>query len=186
VSVKIIQGDVRDVLPTLGSSSFDCVVTDPPYGETSLEWDRWVTGWPALMRRVVKPGGSMWVFGSFRMFAENWSEFSDWRYSHDVVWEKHNGTGLFNDRFRRVHELALHFYPTDEKWSDVVKFPQFTNDATARTVRRKGRPKQWIGATGETLYKSEDGGPKLARSVQFVRSEHGRAVHPTQKAARHR
>ena len=30
-------------------------------------------------------------------------------------------------------------------------------------------------------YVSEDGGPKLMRSVLQVRSEHGRAVHPTQK-----
>jgi site-specific DNA-methyltransferase (adenine-specific) len=115
------------------------------------------------------------------MFTDNWSEFSDWRYSHERVWEKHNGTGLFNDRFRRVHELAVHFYPKHQQWSNIFKEPQFTNDATARTVRKKGRPAQWIGATGETLYKSQDGGPRLARSVQFVRSEHGHALHPTQK-----
>ena len=30
-------------------------------------------------------------------------------------------------------------------------------------------------------YVSEDGGPRLARSVIYCRSEHGRAVHPTQK-----
>jgi len=115
------------------------------------------------------------------MFVTHWTEFDDWRYSHEVVWEKQNGTGLFNDRFRRVHELALHFYPKTSKWRDVFKAPQFTNDATARTVRKKGRLAQWIGATGETVYRSEDGGPRLMRSVQFVRNEHGRAVHPTQK-----
>lgn len=181
MSVRIIHGDCRDILPTLPSDSFDCIVTDPPYGETSLEWDRWPAGWPALCRRVVKPTGSMWVFGSFRMFVEHWHEFEGWCYSHEVVWEKHNGSGLFNDRFRRVHELAVHFYRDDAKWSDVFKAPQHTNDATARTVRKKGRPAQWIGATGETIYRSEDGGPRLMRSVQFVRSEHGRAEHPTQK-----
>ena len=181
MTIQIIQGDCRDVLPTLAPDSFDCIVTDPPYGETSLIWDRWANGWAASALRVVKPTGSMWVFGSFRMFMENWKEFEGWRYSHEVVWEKHNGSGLFNDRFRRVHELAVHFYPASSKWVDIFKEPQFTNDATARTVRKKGRPAQWIGATGETLYRSEDGGPRLARSVQFVRSEHGRAVHPTQK-----
>src|SRR5207253_5557653 len=30
-------------------------------------------------------------------------------------------------------------------------------------------------------YTSEDGGPRLMRSVLKVRNEHGRAIHPTQK-----
>lgn len=175
------MGDCREVLGQFPDEHFDCILTDPPYGETSLGWDRWQTGWLAAARRVLKRTGSMWVFGSTRMFMENSAEFAGWKFSHDVIWEKHNGTGLFNDRFRRVHESALHFYRDDAAWRDVYKQPQFTNDATARTVRKKGRPAQWIGATGETLYKSEDGGPRLQRSVIFVRSEHGRAEHPTQK-----
>lgn len=169
------------LLDEFPDESFDCVLTDPPYGETSLAWDIWPTDWPAKVRRVLKRTGSMWVFGSQRMFMEHAAEFCGWKLSHDVVWEKHNGSGLFNDRFRRVHEIALHFYRSDAAWGDVFKEPQFTNDARARTVRKKGRPAQWIGATGETIYRSEDGGPKLMRSVIYARSEHGRAEHPTQK-----
>ena len=181
MSVEILQGDARYLLGDFPPDHFDCVVTDPPYGETSLKWDRWPDGWPSAVRRVVKPTGSMWVFGSFRMFQERRDEFEGWRISHEVVWEKHNGTGLFNDRFRRVHELAVHFYRADARWSDVFKCPQFTNDVRALVVRKKGRPAQWIGATGETVYRSEDGGPRLMRSVLQVRSMHGKAVHPTQK-----
>lgn len=181
MTVRILKGEFSERLQTLQDESVDCVFADPPYGETSIGWDKWVAEWPAAVRRVLKPTGSMWVFGSTRMFLDHAAEFSDFQLSHDVVWEKHNGSGLFNDRFRRVHENALHFYRSDSKWSEVYKAPQFTNDARARVVRKKGRPAQWIGATGETVYKSEDGGPRLMRSVQYVRSEHGSAVHPTQK-----
>ena len=183
MTVRTLIGDCRDVLPTLERQSFDCILTDPPYGETSLRWDLCVEDWLLPLQRVLKPTGSMWVFGSLRYFMETANDFkeSGWRISHEIVWEKHNGTGFFNDRFRRVHELAVHFYPSCRRWGDIFKAPQVTNDATARTVRRKGRPAQWIGATGETLYKSEDGGPRLMRSVIPCRSEHGRAVHPTQK-----
>lgn len=179
--MRVLKGDCRKLLASLPDASIDCVFTDPPYGETSLSWDRWVAGWPALVRRVLKPTGSMWVFGSMRMFLDHAAEFVGWKMSHDVVWEKHNGTGLFNDRFRRVHENALHFYRDDAKWADVYKAPQFTNDARARVVRKKARPAHWIGATAGTVYRSEDGGPRLMRSVQFVTSEHMKAVHPTQK-----
>lgn len=181
MSVQILTGDMRAIIPTIPDESVDLILTDCPYGETSLEWDRWVPEWPSRVRRVLKKTGSMWCFGSMRMFMEHASEFHGWRLSHDVVWEKHNGSGLFNDRFRRVHEMALHFYRDDAKWEEVYKCPQFTNDARARTVRKHKRPAQWIGATGDTTYRSEEGGPRLMRSVQFVRSEHGRAVHPTQK-----
>ncbi|MSO74853.1 MAG: hypothetical protein EXQ99_06900 [Alphaproteobacteria bacterium] len=119
------------------------------------------------------------MFGSLRLFMETASDFGVSKMSQDVVWEKHNGTGLFNDRFRRVHEVAAHFYRGDVKWADVVKAPQFTNDARARVVRKKARPAHWIGATGETIYRSIDGGPRLMRSLLFPRSEYGRAEHLT-------
>jgi site-specific DNA-methyltransferase (adenine-specific) len=180
-TVEVWQGDALRCMEIIPSASIDCAIIDPPYAETSLKWDRWPSGWPSEVRRVMKRSGSMWVFGSQRMFLERIGEFAGWKFSHDVIWEKHNGSGLFNDRFRRVHEHVLHFYRDDAKWRDVYKQPQFTLDATARTVRKKGRPAQWIGATGETLYVSEDGGPRLMRSVLHVRSEHGRAIHPTQK-----
>lgn len=180
-AVEIINDDTLIALGKMASDSMDCCVTDPPYGKTSLKWDKWVEGWPDEVLRIIKPSGSMWVFGTFRMFTEHWAEFGNWKLSQDIIWEKQNGTGLFNDRFRRVHEMACHFYPKKSKWRDVFKQPQHTFDATKRTIRKKSRPPQWIGATGDTVYQSADGGPRLMRSVIHARNEHGRAIHPTQK-----
>jgi site-specific DNA-methyltransferase (adenine-specific) len=55
-----------------------------------------------------------------------------------------------------------------------------TADATARQVRRKARPPH-TGYVEQSSYSSEDGGPRLMRSVMLVRSMHGRAIHPTEK-----
>lgn len=178
--IEIIHGDSLDLLLKMEPSSFDAVVTDPPFGETSLPWDNWPEQWPSLIRRVLKKTGSMWVFGSFRSFTTHWSEFSDFRYVQEVIWEKHNGSNAFADRFRRVHEIAVQFRRSDSEWADIYKQPQFTEDATARTVRRKARPKQW-GNIEASSYASHDGGPRLMRSVIAERSDHGTAVHPTQK-----
>ncbi len=182
MTVRIIQGDCRQVLAGVPPGSVDLVLADPPYGETSLEWDRWPTGWLEAIRPGMAPHASLWVFGSLRMFMERATEFeaAGFRIAQDCVWEKHNGTNMFADRFRRVHEHAVQFYPADCNWSEIYKNPLFTSDATARTVRRKKRPAQW-GDIGAGSYASEDGGPRLMRSVMFARSEHGRAVHPTQK-----
>ena len=180
MTVEILTGDCRDVLKTMPDESVDCILTDPPYGETSLDWDRWQVGWLSAARRVLKKTGSMWCFGSMRMFLEHADELAGWKLAQDVVWEKHNGSGFHADRFKRVHEHVLQLYRDDARWSEVYKVPQFTNDATARVVRKKGRPAH-MGHIEAAAYVSEDGGPRLMRSVIYCRSEHGRAVHPTQK-----
>ena len=182
MGIEVITGDALEAVTTLPPASVDCIITDPPYGETSLAWDRWIENWPQAMFDVLKPSGSMWVFGSQRMFLDRIAEFAGWHFAQDIVWEKHNGSGLHSDRFRRVHELALHFYPKRSKWSEIYREPQFTLDAMSkRVVRKKGRPAHWHGSTGESLYTTKDGGPRLMRSVIYHRSEHHSAVHPTQK-----
>lgn len=176
----IYVGDCRDILPTLPAGFADCCITDPPYGDTSLDWDTICDVWIPHVARALKPAASIWVFGSMRFLAPLFAEMIQhgFRYSQDVVWEKQNGTGFHNDRFRRVHEHAVMFYRG--AWADVYHAPQFTADARAKVVRRKSRPAH-TGNIERGHYVSEDGGPRLMRSVMTVRNEHGRAIHPTQK-----
>lgn len=177
--VEFYLGDCREVLPALGISEPAVMVTDPPYEQTSLSWDSWPAGWLSVVPESVR---SAWTFGSLRMFVNFGHEFADagWSMSQDVVWEKHNGSSFHADRFRRVHELAVHWYRG--RWSSIEVFPQYVGGATARTVHRKQRP-QHMGAVGASSYSSVEGGPKLQRSVIPVRSMHGRAIHPTEKPA---
>jgi site-specific DNA-methyltransferase (adenine-specific) len=174
-SVTLYLGDCREVLPTLDLQP-DCIIADPPYGETALGWDRWPDGWPA----AVAAAGvrSMWCFGSMRMFLDRRDEFGAWKLSQDVVWEKHNGSGFAADRFKRVHEHAVHWYRG--AWSglhhDVPRVPR-----TGPKVNgiRAGAQAAHARAIGYGRY--EDDGMRLARSVLAARSMHGRATHPTEK-----
>lgn len=180
MTVRIIEGDCRDVLCALPRASFDCCITDPPYGDTSLNWDVRCVGWIKPLADALKPNASIWVFGSMRFLAPLFADMAahGFRYSQDIVWKKQNGSGFHADRFRRVHEHIVMFYRGD--WRDVYHDPQFTNDATARTVRRKKRPTH-TGHIEASHYVSEDGGPRHVTSVIECRNEHGRAIHPTQK-----
>lgn len=172
--VTLYHGDCRDLLPALGVTA-DCIVADPPYGETSLGWDRWPGGWVAKATHVTS---SLWCFGSFRMFLEQRAQFTGWDLSQDIIWEKQNGSGFHADRFKRVHELAAHWYRG--KWSTIYHETPTTPDATSRALRSKQRPPH-TGHSEASSYVSEDGGPRLMRSVIAVRSMHGRAIHPTEK-----
>jgi site-specific DNA-methyltransferase (adenine-specific) len=173
--VTLYHGDYRELA---GAVRADVVVTDPPYGDTSLEWDTYPVGWVDAIEASLPDVASIWCFGSMRMHLEQRDDFARWRYAQEVIWEKHNGSGFHADRFKRVHEIAMHYYRGP--WAEVFKEPQYTNDARARTVRRKKRPAH-TGHIEASSYVSEDGGPLLVRSVMFARSMHGKAINPTEK-----
>jgi len=171
--VTLYHGDWRELIPE--DFTADLILTDPPYGETSLAWDKWPTGWPALAARHSR---SMWCFGSMRMFLDQRDEFSDWRLSQDVVWEKHNGSGFASDRFKRVHEHALHWYQGD--WDALHhETPREPGGDGSKSVRRNPPPTH-TGKIG--AYSYVDDGLRLARSVMRARSMQGRApINETQK-----
>lgn len=172
--VTIYCGDAREILPQLPAGN--AVIADPPYGQTSLEWDCWPEGWVEAVR-----SDSMWVFGTMRMFLIHAAELfaAGFTMSQDLVWEKHNGSSSAADRFRRVHEQMLHFYRGP--WSDVHKQVPTTPNAIARSVRRSKNLTAHWGAIDDSKYVSEDGGPLLMRSVIYEPSCHGYAVNETQK-----
>src|SRR5690348_2167013 len=75
MSVRIIHGDCRDVLPTLPDESVHCVVTSPPYwglrdygvaGQIGLESspDEYVSTMVGVfreVRRVLRKEGTLWL-----------------------------------------------------------------------------------------------------------------------------
>lgn len=190
--IYLYHGDMREVLPALNIKA-DLILTDPPYNETSLVWDRWPEGWLDVAAAHSK---AMWCFGSQRMFFEHLAEFhgAGWKLSQDVVshdesgesvygdvnvvWEKHNGSGFAKDRFRRVHEHALYWYrgPWRDIAHDVPRVPS--------TGGHQGGPatRSAIAHTG-TIARQQwtDDGTRLMRSVIRVRSTHHAAIHPTEK-----
>ena len=174
--VTLYHGDCRELLPALGVQA-DCIVADPPYGETSLPWDRWPHGWLEAAAGVTR---SLWCFGSLRMFLDHAYEFTAarWKLSQDVIWEKQNGTGFADDRFKRVHESVTHWYRGD--WGSIYHQTPRTEVAW-RTAANTGRAKPpHTGDIGNRNW--EDDGTRLARTVQRVPNMWRRgAIHPTEK-----
>lgn len=103
MSVRIINGDCRSILPTLEAASFDCVVTSPPYfglrdygvdGQIGLEptledYLDAMVGVCDELWRVLKPEGTFWL------------NLGD-SYANDGKWGGHSGG---------KHVKALHDSP---------------------------------------------------------------------------
>lgn len=77
---QIICGDVIEELKKIPSESIDLIVADPPYWKVINEkWDyqwrlesdyiNWSNQWFEQVHRVLRKGGSFYVFGYFRMLA---------------------------------------------------------------------------------------------------------------------
>lgn len=174
--VTVYHGDFRDYLDGLDLAGA-VVVTDPPFNETSLEWDIWPKSWPDRMLPFAK---QLWCCGSMRMFWNYRTEFSGWTLAQDLIWEKHNGSGMCADRFRRVHELVLHFYQGD--WDSLFHEPPIVTVAEERnrqTLIRGRKPAHWGGVDVGNGY--DYNGERIMRSVIPARSCHGYAVNETQK-----
>jgi DNA modification methylase len=92
VSVRILQGDMREKLSELADASVDAIVTDPPYGLKFMGkgWDHGVPGvefWTLLLR-VAKPGAHLLAFGGTRTFHRLWCAVEDagWEIRDTMMW----------------------------------------------------------------------------------------------------
>lgn len=182
--VTLYLGSMFDVLPSLGETFAACV-TDPPYGQTSLDWDKWPDGWADV---VAEYTSSLWCFGTMRMFLDRRDDFAAWNLSQDVVWDKTRPTTVVTDRFRRRHELVTHWYRG--AWADVRhELPKVPSGKPLQ--RSAGR--SHLTNEGERVYAFgahagwDDDGTRYMASVieaaplSSVARRHGYAINPTQK-----
>lgn len=179
MTIRVIPGDCRTDLQQHGP--FDMLVADPPYGDTALVWDRHCQGWIEVAAKLLKPNGSLWAFGSMRFFLEMGASFkaAGLRLAQDIVWEKQNGSGFAVDRFKRVHEHAVQFYPAQSKWgavfNEVQRVPRTGPD-------KSGARRQVVPHTGKIgVGEYRDDGTRIRRSVIPINNMHGQAIHPTEK-----
>lgn len=104
MSVRILNGDCREVMATLEAASVDAIVTDPPYGLGFMGkgWDHGVPGaefWAEALR-VAKPGAYLLAFGGTRTYHRLVVAIEDagWEIRDQIGWafgsgfpKSHNG-----------------------------------------------------------------------------------------------
>lgn len=178
--VTIYHADFREWVGPLHASA---AIVDPPYGETGLKWDVWPEGWLHWLRVRMPAYSSLWCWGKLRLFMEHAAEFAEWKLAQDIVWEKPNGSSLHADRFRCVHEIAVHFYHHHAKWADVYKDPVIRHveeTRQRRAIKRQGKPAHWNDVSRVDCTYEYDG-TRLARSVTYAAPVRHAIEHATPK-----
>ncbi|OGR83854.1 MAG: restriction endonuclease subunit M [Elusimicrobia bacterium RIFCSPLOWO2_01_FULL_54_10] len=115
---KLFCGDSLEWLSSLKDGSVDLIVADPPYNIKKTEWDcfeshaeyvEWSRRWIERASRVLKPFGTLYVFGFSEILADikvtAMPYFSGCRW---IIWHYKNKANLGKD-WGRSHESILHF-----------------------------------------------------------------------------
>ena len=186
----IIKGDCVSALEKLPENSVDVIFADPPYNlqldgdlhrpDQSLvdavddHWDQFATfeaydafsrAWLMAARRVLKPGGTIWVIGSYHNIFRVGTTLQDLGYwiLNDIVWRKSNPMPNFRGRrFTNAHETLI--------WASSgqgAKGYTFNYDALKMANDDVQMRSDW-------LFPICNGGERL-------KDKDGKKVHPTQK-----
>jgi modification methylase len=132
---QILAGDCVERMNALPEGCVDMIFADPPYnlqlrGELHrpdnsrvdavddawdrfdgfAAYDRFTRDWLAAARRVLKPGGTLWVIGAYHNIFRVGSALQDQGYwiLNDIVWRKSNPMPNFRGRrFTNAHETLI-------------------------------------------------------------------------------
>ena len=175
---EIVTGDGIAEMARLPDQSLAAIISDPPYGNTALEWDTpvdWVAFW-AQADRLVQPNGAIVLFCcgkfTFELARTRWD-----RFRYKLVWIKDRSVGFLdaNKRPLRAHEDVLVF----GTGRTPAYFPQF-QAGVAYSGRSKVPSANHYGGKGEA--ETFNSGRRYPTDVmQFVVRDDEFGLHPTQK-----
>lgn len=137
---SILQGDCFELMKQIPDNSIDLILTDPPYGinyklgiskKKSRIFDKIKNDAPGDIdfkvffqecHRVLKPKGSLYMFGRFDFLARISADFkqSDLRFMHDFLWLKGDMASGNVGIFGVTHELLLGFSKGSPRKSEVI------------------------------------------------------------------
>lgn len=182
--VTLYQGDCLEVMPGLEARSFDCILTDLPYGTTACKWDSVIPFEPLWeqYKRLIKPNGAIVLFGSQPFTTDLIMSNRAW-FKYEDIWEKSSSTGFLDASRRplRSHENILIFCSGQPKTFN----PQKYNADPATIDRRKTFT---IHSSTTDVYgkmeprpRCKDDGTRYPRSIVKFASHYSEGGHPTQK-----
>ena len=168
--------DVVEGLQKLESDSVDCIILDPPYNigkdygnnKTNLEmaeYVSWAKEWLTECERILKPNGTMYVYGFSEVLAHlsvNININQRW-----LIWHYTNRTVPSANFWQRSHEAILCCWKEDKTFfRDQVRVPYTKGYIKGYKNKGRKRPasKGRFGDSPDTSYKVNEKGA-LPRDV---------------------
>ncbi len=149
--VKLYLGDCLEILPTLAAGSVDAVITDPPFGTGTAEWDvdPAIQVW-AEMRRLC-PDGPIAVLGYAKQLFQ-WAKYFDgMELIGFIVWHKYNELNVSRGLTRVHQDIAI--------WGRTI------------TQIRAGDIREPYGKAGEKYWSKRGGNGVADRIIENLKKK---------------
>ena len=122
---EIIHGDTLHVLPTLEDNSAQIIIADPPYNigkdfgndsdkQPMEEYLTWSEKWIKECLRVLKPNGTMFIYGFSEILALILSKVPHNIHRRWIIWHYTNKNVASLNFWQRSHESILVLWKTDK------------------------------------------------------------------------
>ena len=199
VTEQVIQGDALDILPTLASESAQIILADPPYNigkdfgnnsdkQPMEEYLVWCEHWIKECLRILKPNGTMFVYGFSENLALILSKIPYTVQRRWIIWHYTNKNVPSLNFWQRSHESILVLWKEDKVFHrDEIREAYtegFLNGAAGKV--RKATKGRFSKGDKTTTYTAHTNGA-LPRDVIKIPALAGgagmneRVNHPTQK-----
>lgn len=187
---KIHHGDVLKLIKSVCNDSIDLIVADPPYGikmdfgskekwglAKHDRWYEWAKNWLNEANRVLKPGGSLFVYGIHHNigYVQCYLYELGLTYGRQFIWHYKNNWSGYTKAPVGHYEPLLWFYKGKRYTYHPIREPYESEDRLKYKIIKNG--KEWKP--------NPDG--KLGGDVWYIpvlagrRFKDERVEHPTQK-----
>ncbi len=187
--MKLYNASCFDVFPQLDDNSVDMVCVDPPYGTTSIDWDK-VLDFDQMWKeldRIVKPNGNTIIFGS-QPFSSLVICSNIKNFKYELVWNKNKcgSPGLAKKRPQKVHENIMVFQRESKgaTYNPIME----TGDAYTRKSKNpegygSGKNTHGYGFGNKKMMENSNPGTRYPKSILHASRNFSaqQTVHPTQK-----
>jgi site-specific DNA-methyltransferase (adenine-specific) len=196
---EILQGDSLELLPAIPSDSAQIILADPPYNigkdfgndsdkQPMVEYLSWCEKWITECLRILKPNGTMFIYGFSETLALILSKIPLTVHRRWIIWHYTNKTVPSLNFWQRSHESILVLWKSDKVFHrDDIREEYtdgFLNGAAGK--ERKETKGRFSKGDKKTIYTAHEKGA-LPRDVLKIPALAGgaglkeRVDHPTQK-----
>jgi site-specific DNA-methyltransferase (adenine-specific) len=195
---QIIHGDALNILPTLATESAQIIIADPPYNigknfgndsdkQPMDDYLVWCEKWIQECLRVLKPNGTMFIYGFSEILALILSRIPYKINRRWIIWYYTNKTVPTLHFWNRSHEGIIVLWKDDKIFHrDDIREPYTEEHLASVGKERKATKGRFSKGDKTTLYTAHPNGA-LPRDVIKIPALAGgagkkeRVNHPTQK-----
>ena len=150
---QIVHGNCIEVLSKLEDESVDLIIADPPYNlskdfgnksdvwNSPLEWFEWSKEWIDVCCRILKPTGSIFIYGihHYLCYIQVYLYEKELKYRRQIIWHYENGFSGYKNSPSATYEPLLWFSKTDKYTYHQIREPYKSTSRLKNKIVKNGK-----------------------------------------------